>query len=82
MSTRARQLRLPIDPERPTRWAFVEFIYCLGRDARRGWRRARQRRFTQNVWFGAAVLLLSIAGTAVNQHFNIGAAMLRVLIER
>ncbi len=42
---RSRGLTLPIDVERDTRWALVELLYCLQRDARRRWLLTRSRRW-------------------------------------
>jgi transcriptional regulator with XRE-family HTH domain len=65
------RLTIPIDVERDTRWALVELLYGLQRDARRSWRQARSRLWWRLLLGTAGLILIYGAGAVAGDRFNI-----------
>ena len=66
-ANRAYGLVIPIDVERDTRWALVELVYGLQRDAQRRWRRSRlQRWWKPLIW----IVMTYGAGVAADDRFH------------
>jgi hypothetical protein len=70
---RSRRLTLPIDPERDTRWALVELLYGLIRDAHRRWRLIRSRRW----WKVLVGIVVTI--TAADHRYHLLTVLLQHL---
>jgi hypothetical protein len=64
-SRRLRSLTIAIDVERDTRWALLELLYGLQRDARRRWRLTRSRRWWRVlVWALGTITTYSLGAVA------------------
>jgi hypothetical protein len=80
------RLVLPIDPERSTRWALVQLVYCVARDVlrlaragRRGWRQAPRSRSFRILRALVVSGALALGGAALDQHLHLLRLLLAVL---
>jgi hypothetical protein len=72
-----RALIVPIDPERDTRWALVELLFGLQRDARERWHLIRCRRWLKRLGWALGTIASSFASMAVDHHFHLTAHLLQ-----
>lgn len=75
---RPRGFTLPIDTERETWWALVEFLYCVQRDARRRWR-TRSRGWWRIVRWTVGGTATSAAGMVADHNFHLLVRLLQGL---
>ncbi len=72
-------LTLPIDTDRDTRWALVELLYGLQRDARRRWWITRTRRWWKVLVRVVGAIFTSGAGAMVDHRLHILGQLLQRL---
>jgi hypothetical protein len=76
---RPRGLTLPIDVERDTRWALVELLYGLQRDARRRWQLTRSRRWWRLLVWVVVTITASGVEALADHHFHVVGQVLQRL---